>query len=343
MVNNNILFISRANDLAWRGYGNASPNPLVGALIAHNDRIIGEGWHEKYGEAHAEVNAFKSVRECDMKYLKESCLYVSLEPCNFYGKTPACTELIINKGIKRIIINSIDITDQVNGKGIEKLESNAIIVTFFPHFKNYSDPFHFRERSLNKNRSYVICKFAESADGFIGNSENQVRLTNGLTNRFTHKVRSEVDAILIGTKTALIDDPQLNIRHHPSSKKTLRIIIDNQLKLPKTAKVFNDGKPTWIINTVKEEICGAIKWICFEEHYSMNDLLTYLYKQDIGIVLLEGGAQLIQTFHDQNLIDEFYKISTPHLLTKGIRSPLVKGEFNQILNLRQDIIQHQYR
>ena len=244
----------RCLELALSGSGNVAPNPMVGSVLVYNDRIIGEGYHQQYGKAHAEVNCIASVAEADRESISKSTMYVSLEPCAHYGKTPPCADLIIQHKIPHVVVGCRDPFEEVNGKGIEKLLAAGIKVEMSELEKECIElnkrffTFH------TKQRPYIILKWAQTADQFIGVNSPAQRLliSNEYSNRLVHKWRSEEAGILIGTNTALLDDPELTVRHWPG-RSPIRLVIDIDLRLPADLKIFNKEIPTIIFNSKKEQ------------------------------------------------------------------------------------------
>ncbi len=299
------IFMHRCLELAKLGGGNVAPNPMVGSVLVYKDRILGEGYHQQYGQPHAEVNCINNVAESDRNLIAQSTLYVSLEPCAHFGKTPPCVDLIIEKKIPKVVIGVRDPFEAVDGKGIEKLLSAGIEVV-----QNILED---ECKELNKRfftfhtqqRPYIILKWAETADGKIGSGNaDRLFITNELTNRLVHKWRSEESAILIGTNTALADNPSLNVRHWKGNDP-VRLVIDKHLRLPEKLKLFNQQQRTIIFNTVKQEESGSLL------HFKLNDendfihqILQSCYQLNIQSILVEGGAALLQSFINANFWDE---------------------------------------
>jgi diaminohydroxyphosphoribosylaminopyrimidine deaminase / 5-amino-6-(5-phosphoribosylamino)uracil reductase len=303
---------------------NVMPNPMVGAVLVHNDKIIGEGYHMKYGEAHAEVNCINSVNKRDNSLIQKSILYVSLEPCAHYGKTPPCTDLIIQNQIPKVVIGCKDIYKEVHGKGIEKLQNAGVEVVTGTLEKKCIDlnkrffTFH------GKNRPYIILKWAESGDGKIAREDySRVLISNEFTNHLVHKWRSEEAAILVGTNTALHDNPSLNNRLW-SGKNPIRLIIDMKLRLPLSLKIFDKEVKTIIFNTIKSAEGGNLIYYKIEEENMLSRILQVLYNLDIQSVLVEGGAKLLQSFIDKELWDEARVIKNDTLIIQnGIGAPML--------------------
>ncbi len=223
-MNQEEIYVQRCFDMAVLGVDKVSPNPMVGAILVHKNRIIGEGYHEKFGQAHAEVNALRNVEPSDKKYISSSTLYVSLEPCCIHGNTPPCTDLIIKNGIPEVVISCLDQTPKVAGEGVGKLKRSGINV-FEGLLKQKGERLsNIRNTFVTEERPYIILKYAQSLDGFIGKPDRQVWLTNSVSKRLVHKWRQEADAIIVGTNTALIDNPKLTTRYF-SGSCPLRIVF----------------------------------------------------------------------------------------------------------------------
>ena len=318
--------MNRCLQLALPGAGNVAPNPLVGAVLVHEDRIIGEGYHKKYGEAHAEVNCISSVTNEDKDLIQKSTLYVSLEPCVHFGKTPPCTDLIIKNKIPKVVIGCLDVYKEVNGKGIEKLQNAGVEVV--------TDVLEKECRELNKRfftyqqkqRPYIILKWAESANGKIGSQKERVFISNEFTNRLVHKWRSEEAAILIGKQTALKDDPALSNRLW-SGKDPVRCVNDSDLSLPSTLKIFDHSIPTIVFNSLKDDEERNIKWFKVNNK-DVSMIVTAMYGLHLQSVLVEGGSKLLQSFIDEGLWDEIRVIRNEKLVIEnGINSPELKGTY----------------
>jgi len=317
-------YIARCIQLAKQGKCGASPNPMVGAVIVCDGKIIGEGYHHKCGEAHAEVNAINSVK--DESKLKQSTIYVSLEPCSHYGKTPPCADLIIEKGIPKVVIGCIDPFAKVAGRGVKKLQDAGIEITVGVLEQEC--------RELNKQfitfhsqkRPYIFLKWAESADGFIDITRtggHPVVLSNPLTSMLVHKRRAEVDAIIVGTRTALLDNPVLNVRNW-YGKNPLRVVIDRTLKIPESFHLLNDSIKTWVITEKEHDDNNQTNYkiLKFTEKL-LPQLLTELHKNNIQSILVEGGSKLLQSFINKNLWDEAFVEKTSINLNNGVKAPFI--------------------
>ncbi|MGB2704267.1 MAG: bifunctional diaminohydroxyphosphoribosylaminopyrimidine deaminase/5-amino-6-(5-phosphoribosylamino)uracil reductase RibD [Chitinophagaceae bacterium] len=345
--------MQRCLELAKLGKGHVAPNPMVGAVLVYNDRIIGEGWHQKYGEAHAEVNCIRSVRKEDKHLISQSTLYVTLEPCSHIGKTPPCTDLIIQCKIPKVIIGCRDPFAQVNGKGIEKLKAAGLDVEVG---LLESDCKELNKRFFTfhtQQRPYIILKWAETADGFIapfaGAEGLRLLISNEYSNRLVHQWRSEEAAILVGTNTALLDNPELTTRLWPG-KSPIRLILDMNLRLPTSLKIFNGEVKTIIFNSVKQEANKNVQYYKLEKDKNIvEQLMKALYNLKIQSVLVEGGAMLLQSFIDAGVWDEARIINNEELTLRqaqgnnGLHAPVlnhgVKIFEQKILSDRIEIYQ----
>ncbi len=325
----------RCFELAEKGLGNVAPNPLVGAVIVHNGKIIGEGYHQAYGRPHAEVNAIASVRNPDL--LKESVLYVNLEPCSHYGKTPPCAQLIIRNEIPQVVIANKDPFPEVSGRGIRMMKDAGIKVTegFLAEEGNLLNRRFFTFNT--KKRPYIILKWAQTANGFMdirrGSAETPaLRISNKMTSMLVHKLRAEESAILVGTQTALLDNPELTVRDW-HGKNPVRILIDKDLRVPSTSRIYNEKSST-IVFTEKtpENIPGSnVEYIrtCFEgvgETLNLEILLGKLYEKNLQSLIVEGGSSLLNSFIQSGIWDEM-RIETALILTvpEGVPAPPVSG------------------
>lgn len=323
--------MQRCLDLASKGLGSVAPNPLVGSVIVNNDRVIGEGYHRVYGGPHAEVNAIASVE--DPSLFPESTLYVNLEPCSHFGKTPPCSDLIIRKKIRRVVIGSVDPFDVVTGKGIARLRNNGCEVTVGV-LKNHCQAINKRFFTFHeKKRPFIILKWAQTADGFIDSlrpPDLKLRpawITSEKLRILVHKWRSEEPAILVGTHTALADNPKLNVRDWVGPMP-LRIVVDRKISLPKKLHLFDNSQPTLVLNENLEKKEGNTTYIRipFEgDLVSLPHLMQYLYKKGIQSIFVEGGQKLIQSFLNHGLWDEARVFSGPQFFGEGIKAPSIKS------------------
>ena len=306
-------------DLALKGFPLAMPNPLVGCVIVHKHKIIGQGYHKQYGSHHAEVNAIGNVENKDL--LKESTLYVSLEPCAHHGKTPPCADLIIKHKIPKVVIGSLDTFSEVNGKGIERLRSAGVEVitsVLEDECREINRRFFtFHE----KKRPYIILKWAQTSDGFIAplDQKEPLWISSSESKTLVHQWRSQEQSILVGRKTAFLDNPQLTTREF-EGKNPIRIVLDKNLNLPKSLAIFNDEAPTLIVNDSLSSECHI--QVDFEN--LLPSLLDKLYESNIQSVIVEGGSQTLNTFINSNSWDEARIFTSKKTLEEGIQSPVIE-------------------
>ena len=321
-------YIRRCIELAKNGLGTTYPNPMVGAVIVYNNKIIGEGWHKKSGEPHAEVNAIRSVK--DKSLLEKATIYVSLEPCSHFGKTPPCCDLIILNKIPNVVVGTVDPNVKVAGNGIKKLiEAGAKVTVGVLETECYELNkrfFTFHE----KKRPYVILKWAESKDGFIAplknlrNEQKPVWITNEFSRQLVHKWRSEEQAILVGTQTVIDDNPKLDVRDWKGNNP-VKVIIDQNNRIPLVCQVFDNQSKTIVFSKTvpsnKKENCIFEK-IDFEKNIA-NQILQSLYKHQIQSIIIEGGQKTLQTFIDEEIWDEARIFIGTNYFEKGIKAPII--------------------
>jgi diaminohydroxyphosphoribosylaminopyrimidine deaminase/5-amino-6-(5-phosphoribosylamino)uracil reductase len=318
------LFMERSLELAALGAGFVAPNPLVGAVLVYNYRVIGEGWHKVYGGPHAEIECLRSVVEADRHLIKESTLYVSLEPCAHYGKTPPCALRIVEEGIRKVVIGTRDPFPEVNGKGIEILRQAGVGVTLgvLENACRWQNRrfFSFHE----KMRPYIHLKWAVTADGFMSAvKDERLKISSPISDRLVHKWRSEEAAIMVGTQTALFDKPMLNNRLW-SGSQPVRILIDRRLQIPGSYLESLTGSTVIILNGERDDADGNIRWvkIDFEHSPDINGILNALYELKLQSVFIEGGATLSGSFLQQNCWDELHIITNTKLRAgKGLAAP----------------------
>jgi diaminohydroxyphosphoribosylaminopyrimidine deaminase/5-amino-6-(5-phosphoribosylamino)uracil reductase len=314
------------------GAGHVSPNPMVGAVLVYNDKIIGEGYHKEYGYAHAEVNCINSVAATDRQWIDKSTLYVSLEPCAHFGKTPPCADLIIKNNIPAVVIGCTDNYTEVNGKGIEKLLSAGVTVTV--------GVLQQEAEELNKRffifhthqRPYIILKWAQSNNKKIASGDNnRTFISNHITNRLVHQWRAEEAAIMVGTNTARKDDPALTARLYPG-KNPVRIVIDIDLKLSADLQLFDGSVKTIVFNAIKEEAGQQLQFLRINANEKIiPQILTALYHLKIQSIIIEGGTTLLQSFIDEKLWDEARVITNTTMeIAEGIAAPVLHGQ--QLVN-----------
>ena len=342
----------RCVQLAEAGVGHVAPNPVVGAVLVHGNRIIGEGWHRQYGMPHAEVNCIASVKKDDLHLIDKSVMYVSLEPCAHYGKTPPCADLIVQHRIPRVVIGCRDPFREVNGKGIEKLAAAGIADTTGVLEKEC--------RQLNKRfftfheqrTPYIILKWAQSSDGAIAQADGTaVQISNAYSSRLVHRWRSEEAAILVGTRTALLDDPALTVRLW-QGRNPLRLVVDRGLKLPASLRLFDDSAPTVVFNEIKGTLSsdgnnvftGADNWFyrIKSDINVIDELMSALFHLNIQSVLVEGGARLLQSFVNESRWNEARIITNETLrIPGGIKAPeLARAQKVKEEHLFSDRIEH---
>jgi len=335
-------YLARCIELAKNGLGTTYPNPMVGSVIVYNNQIIGEGWHKKAGEPHAEVNAVNSVK--DKSLLEKATIYVSLEPCSHFGKTPPCCDLIIRNKIPNVVIGTIDPNEKVAGNGIKKLieaginvtvgvledECNALNKRFFT--------FH------QQRRPYVILKWAESQDGFIApierNEQKPIWITNQYSRQLVHKWRSEEQAILVGTQTAIDDNPKLDVRDW-TGKNPVRVVLDKNNRIPKESFLLNNQVKTIVFcqtnnNPNQENI--IFERIDFEQNIAPQ-ILTKLFEHQIQSVIIEGGRQTLQTFIDDNLWDEARIFKGKAIFKNGTKAPTITTKATKTQFILEDELQ----
>ena len=337
-VNIHQKYIKRCIQLAKNGLGTTYPNPLVGSVIVYKNQIIGEGWHRKSGEPHAEVNAINSVK--DKSLLAKATIYVSLEPCSHFGKTPPCCDLIIKHKIPNVVMGTIDPNSKVAGSGIKRLIDNGVNVTVGVLEKECNElnkrffTFH------QKKRPYIILKWAESQDGFIApltkDKKEPVWISNEFSRQLVHKWRTEEQAILVGTKTVLDDNPKLNVRDW-KGENPIRIVLDRTGKIPNDFFI-KDEKTKTIIITEQENLRSSENCICENAIFDTKltrTIANILYNYGIQSIVVEGGKQTLQSFIEDNLWDEARVFIGNIHLKSGLKAPIINGNF-QIRNIKDD-------
>lgn len=323
-------YMYRCLQLAAKGRGNVSPNPMVGAVIVHNGSIIGEGYHRCFGQAHAEVNAINSVQNKEL--LKYSVIYVSLEPCSHYGKTPPCAELIIKYKIPKVVISCLDPFPEVSGNGVKMLQ-NAGIDVVVGVLEKQSQELNKEFICLHTNRRpYVYLKWAQSSNYCIAHKDGDgklkpAKISNPITSILVHKKRADIDSIMIGTNTAIIDNPHLTTRLL-KGKNPLRIVLDREGKIPQESNVFDSSAKTIVFteqngSTQNNELRTFIK-IKFDDNLLQN-ILNHLGKLKISSLMVEGGSSLLQSFINQKLWDEAIIETSNDKIEKGYASPKILG------------------
>lgn len=315
-------FMQRALELAGLGLGSVGKNPMVGCVITHENEIIGEGYYQKFGGAHAEVNAIAAVK--DETLLAKSTAYVTLEPCSIFGKTPPCTDLLIKKKIPRVVVACIDPNASINGNGIRRLTESGVEVQVgvlnkeARELNNRFFTFH------QKKRPYVILKWAQTTDGFIARENFDSKwITNKYSRQLVHKWRAEEDAILVGKNTALYDNPSLTTRAWHGKNPT-RILLDSQLQIDKQNNLFNDEANTLAFNQLREGEEKSNKWIRVNNE-DPKAILSVLQKEGVLSIIVEGGAKVLKSFVDSNFWDEARVFTGNENFKNGISAPLIDG------------------
>ncbi len=317
-------FLYRCIELARKARRDVLPNPYVGAVLVHQGKIIGEGFHQAFGEAHAEVHAIASV--ADSASLPNSTLYVSLEPCSHFGKTPPCVDLVLQHKIPRVVIGVADPNPQVDGGGISRLRNAGVEVELA------ENPLPFIE--LNKvfwvnqlkQRTFITLKWAETMDAYMAGKDEHdipypIRISHARQNREVHALRAQHHAILIGNRTASIDDPSLTTRHF-HGRDPIRILMDRRLMLEDSLTLFNDGKPTWILNELEEKEEGQVRYVTCDFSRGLTGVMEELYQQQrIASILVEGGKMVLDSFLAESLHDEIFVYRGRKQLGNGLLAP----------------------
>ncbi|RIW18407.1 bifunctional diaminohydroxyphosphoribosylaminopyrimidine deaminase/5-amino-6-(5-phosphoribosylamino)uracil reductase RibD [Algoriphagus lacus] len=334
------LYMRRALELAEWGRGFVSPNPMVGCVIVHQGKIIGEGYHQTYGAAHAEVNAILSVDNQEL--LKESTAYVTLEPCAHWGKTPPCANLLVEKGLKKVVIAAVDSNPLVGGKGIEILKNAGIEVETGVLEKEAR--WHNRRffTQIEKQRPYVILKWAQTRDGFVARENFDSKwISNTQSRQIVHKWRAEEDAILVGKNTALHDNPSLNVRDW-IGKDPVRIVLDSNLRLPSDLHLFDGSIPTICYNSIKNEILNNLEFVNLGPDFSVKAMLSDLNHRKIQSLLIEGGSLILQKFIQAEVWDEARVFTSKTTFERGISAPVLHQNPQETLSIGEDILQVYY-
>lgn len=331
------FYIKRCIEVAKKATGDTYPNPLVGSVIVHNGKIIGEGYHHKAGENHAEINAINSVE--DKSLIPESTIYVSLEPCAHFGKTPPCALKIVELGFKKVVIGAMDSHDKVNGKGKKIIQDAGIEVLSGVLEKECIDLnkrfFAYHE----KKRPFIVLKWAQSDNGFIDKDFKPTQISNSLTKQYVHELRNNEHAILIGTMTALRDNPSLTTREI-TGRNPIRILIDIDLKVPTDYHIYNNEAETLVFNSVKNSDEGNIRFIKTEREGFIEKLIKKLYELHIQSVIVEGGNLVLQQFIDANLWDETIVIKNENLqIENGTKAPRFQHEPFEAKKFRDNVME----
>ncbi len=330
----------RALQLAKNGLGSVSPNPMVGCVITHNDSIIGEGWHQQFGEAHAEVNAINSVK--NKKILKEATVYVTLEPCSFVGKTPACSDLLIHSKVKKVVVATLDPNSKVAGSGIAALKNEGIIVEQGVLKKEATE--------LNKrffinqqlNRPYIILKWAQTKDGFIARKNFDSKwISSEQSRQLVHKWRAQEDAILVGKNTAIHDNPSLTVRDWHGTNP-VRVLLDRNLNVKAGLNLFGEEANTLVYNVIKNDQQKKVEQIKIEKENFINKVLANLYQREIGSILIEGGSQILNKFIKLGLWDEMRIFTSNQLFKEGVNAPKINYSKAYSENIENDTLSYYF-
>lgn len=331
-----MIYMRRCFQLARLGETKAHPNPMVGSVIVHNGQIIGEGYHTAFGKPHAEVEAIRSVKNQDL--LSTSTLYVNLEPCSHYGKTPPCADLIIEHKIPEVVISNLDPHDKVAGQGVARLRNAGVhvITGVLEHEGATVNRAFFTYHS--KRRPYILLKWAQTADGFIGRLPGDLsskQISGKLAARHTHKLRAQSGAILIGTNTAIEDNPSLTCRYWPG-RNPLRIVFDRAGKIPASHHLFADGLPTVVIGPSRENLNA--EFVQAPNGNAFDVVLDLLFKKGITQLMVEGGAHVLNHLIEINMWDECHIIQSPRQWHNGVKAPKLSATMADEFFLEQDRI-----
>lgn len=334
--------MQRCLQLAAQGLGNVAPNPMVGSVVVYKGNIIGEGYHQQYGQAHAEVNAINAVENKEL--LQQSTLYVNLEPCSHYGKTPPCADLIIKHRIPRVVIGSVDYHSVVNGRGIEKLIKAGTDVTvgvLEDECKELNKRFFTFHQ---KKRPYVILKWAQTKDGFVdvkrtsGNPQTPLKISNPESHKLVHRWRSQEQAIIVGTNTALLDNPQLTVRE-AQGKNPVRITIDKNVRIPQNYHLLDNTVQTLVFTATETTSSTNLEYIKIDfQKNILPQILKELYHRSIHSVIVEGGTTLLNSFIDKGLWDEARVFIAPQKIGDGVKAPTLNSIAASERNINEDAL-----
>ncbi len=332
--------MQRALQLAKNGLGSVSPNPMVGCVIVHNNKIIGEGWHQQFGEDHAEVNAINSI--VDNELLSEATVFVTLEPCSYVGKTPACSNLLVKSGVKKVVIATLDPNPKVSGNGIKTLK-NAGIEVETGVLTNDSITLN-KRFFINQllNRPYIFLKWAQTKDGFIAHKNFDSKwISNEYSRQLVHQWRAEEDAILVGKNTAKYDNPSLTVRDWHGKDPT-RVVLDRNLELSSKLNLFNGEVETLVYNLKENRKDKGVEFIKLEGHDFLSELLKDVYQRGIGSIIIEGGSQVLAQFIALGLWDEARVFSSNQLFGEGIKAPQLLEPSTKKEQIKEDELSYYY-
>ncbi len=326
------IFMERALQLAALGREWVSPNPMVGCVIVHDGLVIGEGFHQKYGEAHAEVNAINAVINKDL--LHEATVFVTLEPCSHFGKTPPCADLLIKYKVKKVVVCNLDPFPKVSGTGVKKLQDAGIEVEvgLLAHEGEKLNKRFFKAH--REGIPYIVIKWAETSDGFVAKLDgSSLAISNSTTNITVHQWRAEESGILVGTNTVLNDNPKLNARNWPEGQDPLRIVIDRNLRIVGDFEVFNQQQKTLVYNLHKSQSSENLEFVKIDSRENfLLKLLKDLKNRGVNSILVEGGPQIIQSFFEEQLYDEIRVIKSDIVISSGINAPKVPSGIPMVNN-----------
>ena len=328
-------YMRKCLQLAGNGFGMVAPNPMVGCVIVSNGKVIGEGFHQKYGDSHAEVKAIQSVSK--KTSLKGSTLYVSLEPCSHHGKTPPCTNLIVKSEIGRVVIGAKDTNSEVTGSGKLKLEENGLEVVMGVLEKECREQNKRFFSHTDRKRPYVILKWAQTINGFISENRNkQTWITGPESIELVHKWRTEEQAILVGTNTALVDNPRLTARKQ-NGNNPVRVVLDRNLRLPQDLNLFDRSVPTLVCNVMKGFHYESLEYVKVNFGADLvSHILEVLYQRNLQSVIVEGGSQLLDSFIESGLWDEARVFTGSVKFASGLHAPVVSKEPSLIEQIGDD-------
>ncbi len=338
-------YLNRCFELAQKGIGNVKSNPIVGCVIVADNRVIGEGWHEKYGKGHAEVNAVNSVRSEDKYLLEKACVYVSLEPCAHYGKTPPCCDLLIKNNVAEVVIACVDPTSKVNGQGIQRMKEAGINVRHGILEKEAKFLIRRFITFQQKKRPYIILKWAQSYDGFMGKKNEKYWITNKLCKKLSHKWRSEEQAILVGEQTILTDNPNLTIREWFGTNP-IRIALQKYHLFHQDLNIFNLDAETMLFTSLENQKIHKLHQKFLLDRSKQNFIpfvLETLFKKKVKSLIVEGGQKILQSFIDQNLFDEVRVLQSSNRMDEGIKAPVFSDSFQENYDIGDNSVKIYYK
>ncbi|TAE73519.1 MAG: bifunctional diaminohydroxyphosphoribosylaminopyrimidine deaminase/5-amino-6-(5-phosphoribosylamino)uracil reductase RibD [Bacteroidetes bacterium] len=338
---NDIFFMQRAINLAQMGFGKVSPNPMVGCVIVYENKIIGEGYHQQFGQAHAEVNAVNSVKEINKKNLSNATFYVTLEPCSHYGKTPPCADLLADIRPKKIVVAHLDSNPLVAGKGIEKLKNLGIEVLLFVLKNEVYEQNRRFFTFFTQKRPYIILKWAMTNDHFVAKENFDSKwISHDFSRKIVHQWRTEENAILVGKNTAFYDNPKLNARDWDGRQPT-RIVLDNQLNLPQKLHLFDESQPTIVYNQIKNDVKNNLIFVKIPAEISQQWQFIFadLYQKNIQSLIIEGGAMTLKNLIQLGLWDEARVFEANKIsFGKGIEAPKINQLPQKTINFQEDTL-----